>query len=336
MLWFPRNERLKPHVSAGVAVAELSLKEDEDNVTVASVTGASGPSRRAGLLAAAVLAATAVVASGCATTKDGKLKKETVELEPMRMVVVTGGDGTQRVESADPRDLFHQAGRAFEDGKFGRAATLYGVIVKDHSESRYGNVARFNAGLALEKQGQFAEALPLFESLAKRTKGSKDAQDALMHMALCNDKLRRHKAVIALMDRVLAPEYPDIDPLAKLEAHARRGKARHELRQLALAERDFKAALGLFKRHIANRALRRSYFVSLSQYRIGEIYRELFRDDSVQASAGAHGARSRGQVQLLPQDAGGVSTHAAIRPPRSGGRRGDSGWAPSTRSSTTT
>lgn len=225
---------------------------------------------------ATFVAMLAVVTTACATSGGGADKKEVVTLEPLKMVAVKNADGTQTVEALDPRDLFHEAGRAFEDGDLTAAARKYGLIVERFPKSRYATVARFNAGVALQKQGAYAKAIPMFQGVVDRTKGSKDAQDALMHLATCRDKLRDHKAVVALMNRVLKPEYRDIAPVARLEAYSRRGKARHELRQLALAERDYKAALRLFKRHMANKILRRSYFVSLAQFRIGEIYRELF------------------------------------------------------------
>lgn len=236
------------------------------------------PSSRLRLDLLSVLAVgwiTAVLGTACATSGTHE-KKEIVRIAPMKMVVVNNADGTQSVESLDPSDLFREAGQAFEEADHKAAARKYILIIERFPKSKYAGVARFNAGLALEKQRKFDEAYPYFEALAAQTKGSKDAQDSLFHMSTCRDARNDHKAVVAIMNRILAPEFEDISPIHRLEALARRGKARHELRQLALAERDFKAALKVFKRHIANNTLRRSYFVSLAQFRIGEIYRELF------------------------------------------------------------
>ena len=215
------------------------------------------------------------VVAGCATGSSDK-GSQVVELEPTKLMAVKAADGSIKVESQNPRELFREGGRSFEDGNFPEATRKYELIVRRFPKSRYANVARFNAGLALEKNGQFKRARRHFLAVAEATKGSKDAQDALMHAATCEQKLGDHDAVIRYMDRVLKPEYPDITPLARLEAHARRGRARHQLRQLARAERDYKAALKLFKKHIANRTLRRNYYVSQAQFQIGEIYRELF------------------------------------------------------------
>ena len=78
------------------------------------------------------------------------------------------------------------------------------------------------------------------------------------------------------LDRVLRPEYEAITEVERLEAHALRGLARQELGDLALAERDYLEALKLHRRHLDPSSLVGNPSVSMAQYQIGEIYRELF------------------------------------------------------------
>lgn len=225
---------------------------------------------RRALLGAVVSALTGALLVGCGA--GGKA----VDLDPMRFEVVRSGDQTH-VESLDDKTLFREGGAAYEKADYDAALRKYTLIVERLPDSRYATIAGYNAGLSLLRMKRYEDAAPWFERTAKRTAGSKDAHDALFHLATCHEKAGDWKAMAAAMDRVLKPEWEGIKARDHIEAHSRRGQAREKLGEAALAERDYLRALRLYRRNLADRALYRSEHVAFAQYRIGEIYSELFR-----------------------------------------------------------
>ncbi|MCB9729315.1 MAG: hypothetical protein H6744_15970 [Deltaproteobacteria bacterium] len=220
----------------------------------------------AGLMLALLLGA-----SGCAAHRH-----QVVAIEPMELAAVDV-DGERRVEVLDPEVLFREGGRAFEAGEFLLAARRYALLVERFPESRFGNVARFNAGLAFAKAGRCGDARPHLREAAERTAGSKDAHDALFQWAACDEALADWEDAVAVLDRLLVPEFAGIVTADRIEALTRRGQAQQQLGDLAVAERDYLAALGAYRRHLDDRSLVGNRYVSLAQFQIGEIYRELFR-----------------------------------------------------------
>lgn len=200
---------------------------------------------------------------------------ETIEMDPMRFAVIEDERG-RRVESLDPETLFQEGNRAFEANDFALAADKYELVLKGSPGSRWEKVATFNAGLALEKAGRHAEAVPRFEAMVALVRGSKDAQDALFRLAACHEALGDWRAMAAVGDELMRPHFADIGVVDRIAALAVRGRGREGQGQLALAERDYRAALERYRAHLGERGLDKSPYVSLAQYRIGEIYRELF------------------------------------------------------------
>lgn len=201
--------------------------------------------------------------------------QEAIEMEPMHFAVVDNGRG-RRVESLDPETLFQEGNSAFEAQDFTLAADKYLLVIERFPGSRWDQVATFNGGLALEKGGRFAEAVPHFKRMLTLVAGSKDAQDSLFRLAACYEGLADWKAMRATGDAILAPHYPAIAVGDRIAGLAVRGRAAEGLGQLALAERDYRKALELYQGHLEERGLDKSPHVSLAQFRIGEIYRELF------------------------------------------------------------
>ena len=212
-----------------------------------------------------------LVLSACASAPT-----RVVNLDPLRIEAVEI-DGEKRVEVLDPELLFEQAGQAFEASDYATAAQKYQLIVSRFAKSRWANVSRYNGGLALERSGRCPDAVVLFEDLAARVPGSRDAQDALFRVASCHEKAKDWSKARVALDRLLKPEFKGISAISRLEAHALRGRALQELDEVALAERDYKATLALYKRNIEKKVLHRNRYVSMAQFQIAEIYRELFR-----------------------------------------------------------
>lgn len=226
-----------------------------------------------GLKVWAPLVVAGLVGGGCASAPTQSSR--TIEMDPMRFEVTQGANGP-KVEVLDPELLFKEGNRAFEALNFRVASEKYLLVVERFPDSRYAGVSAYNGGLSLARDRQFKAAIPLFERVVNANKGSRDAQDALLQIGACYRTLERWDKLIEVANEVLKPHYDGLRPVERIEAIALRGFARQKKRDLALAERDYKQALAIYKKNLASLALKKSHHVSLAQFQIAEIYRELF------------------------------------------------------------
>ena len=200
---------------------------------------------------------------------------QTIKLDPIHIEAVEV-DGEKRVEVLDPELLFEEAGQAFQASDYATASQKYGLIVTRFPDSRFADVSRYNGGLSLARIDRCGEAIVLFSQMIERVAGSRDAQDALFQVASCQEKTKDWAAAQATLDRLLKPEFPGISAVVRIEAHALRGLALQNQGELAHAERDYERSLSIYKKNIGHDALHRSRYVSMAQFQIAEIYRELF------------------------------------------------------------
>jgi tetratricopeptide (TPR) repeat protein len=199
-------------------------------------------------------------------------KPAVVELPPLRFAVVG-----QRVEALDADTLHEEATRAYDTRAFVLAAEKYGLIADRFPESRYGAVAAFNAGLALEKEARFDEAAQRFEQAVRQARRPADADDALLRLAGCHEAREDWSGMRSAGERLLGDDGGARLTVAnRLAAYAIRGRGHEGTGALARAERDYRAALTLYQQHLGDGALEQSPFVSLAQLRIAEIYQALF------------------------------------------------------------
>jgi tetratricopeptide (TPR) repeat protein len=219
-------------------------------------------------LKAAVSWVLVVLGGGCASTP-------VYEMEPMHFRVVDTA-GVKRVEALDPEALFEEGNRAFQAERFEEAAEKYGLVVDRFPQSRWHQVATFNSGLALEKAGKCDQAIARFSSFSTEVTGSKDAQDALFRIAACYEQLKQWPSMLEIAQELLRPHFRGINVSDRLAATVVRGRANEGLEELALAERDYRSALDLYQANLEDRGLGKSPYVSVAQFRIGELYRELF------------------------------------------------------------
>jgi len=205
----------------------------------------------------------------------GSPSPRVVKLDPMHVEAVEV-DGERSIEIMDPQVLFDEAGKAFQASDYATAARKYTLIVERFPSSRWADVSRYNGGLALQRSGRCPEAVTLFTQMITRLAGSKDAQDGLFQVATCHEQTGSWPEAQAALDRLLLPEYERISAVTRVEAQALRGMALQAQGEAAHAERDYKAALSLYKENIDHPALQRSRYVSMAQFQIAEIYRDLF------------------------------------------------------------
>ncbi len=215
------------------------------------------------------LAVVALLGTGCASGGTH------IALDPMHLAVVRG-EGGPRVEALDAEGLYEEGSAAWNRGDIALAVEKYGLVADHFPDSRYGVVATYNAGLGLEKLERFADAVVRFHSVVARVHGSRDAQDALFRIAACQEALEDWSGLRDTGIELLSPHYRDIAVLDRIAAHAVRGRGQEGLGQLALAERDYRAALDIYKQNLGMHGIEQSPFVALAQFRIGEIYHALF------------------------------------------------------------
>lgn len=208
--------------------------------------------------------------SACASQSSSTLK-----MDPMHFGVIGEGEA-RRVETLDAEALFLEGNDAFAEHQYLVAASRYELILKRFPESRFIHVARFNAGLAHEKQGDFGKALTHFETYVNTHEGLKAGQDGLFRMAACYEGLEAWDDMLAVANRILAPFFSQISVIDRVGGLALQGRAQEGRGQLALAERRYKAALSLYQQNLSLKGFEFSRFVSMAQFRIAEIYRSLF------------------------------------------------------------
>lgn len=189
---------------------------------------------------------------------------------------VVAGERGARVESLDPETLYEEGNRAYQALDFVLAAEKYGLVADRFPSSRFGPASTYNAGMSLEKVARFADAIPRYEALLSLVPHTRDAQDALFRIAACYEALEDWAGMKRTGATILAPHFKELTPLDRIAGLAIRGRGAEGLLELALAERDYRAALDLYRDHLAVPAIAHSPFVSLAQLRIGEIYRQLF------------------------------------------------------------
>jgi len=214
-----------------------------------------------------VLAA-ALSAGACGTSR-------VITLEPMHIEAMRTEHG-QRVEVIDAEALFADGNDAFSAQDFGEAARKFGLVVDRFPDHRYVPVAAYNAGLAHLRGGDAASALPRFTRALELTRGTKDGQDALFQIASCHELMHAWEPMRQVADEILAPHFDGLGVADRIAAHATRGRAEEGLGALALAERDYRQALDIYQANLGARGLDKSPAVSLAQFRIGEIYFQLF------------------------------------------------------------
>ncbi|MFO0747600.1 MAG: hypothetical protein U1F43_18320 [Myxococcota bacterium] len=202
-------------------------------------------------------------------------ERHVIELEPMQLEAMDSAHGHQ-VEVIDPEALFSDANNAFSAQDFAAAARQFGLVVDRFPEHRYVAVSAYNAGLALLRMGQPDEALGRFRRALALTEGSKDGQDALFQIAACHELQQQWAAMREDADAILKPHYASMGMPDRIAALATRGRAEEGLGMLAFAERDYRKALELYQANLEMKGLDKSPAVSLAQFRIGEIYFQLF------------------------------------------------------------
>ena len=171
--------------------------------------------------------------AGCAHTRKGPPRVETVTMEPM--VFAAQPNGT--VETVDAASLFERAGAAYGNKDFDGALALFDRVVREWPGSRYVVPSLYNAGLALEGKGDLAAAAERYRRITVEHPDAKDALDAWYRLGFVQAEAKDWPAAVDTYGQILARK--DLGLGDRLEALARRGVAQFNAQDILAAEHTF-------------------------------------------------------------------------------------------------
>jgi tetratricopeptide (TPR) repeat protein len=226
-----------------------------------------------------VLLGLALGLGACATSRG--VRQERLEFEPL---VITPGPPEQlELAHLNDEELLALGTSAFAAEDFEKAARCFVRLLEAYPQSPHQREAIFNAGLAYERLGRFAEALELFKQIMEPAKGLEDALHAAFRAAECHYHLNEFPAAIAILS-VLA-EREDIPAQERLQAKVERGICLIENDDLDQAEAALRASLNWWRDHREAERLD-EYFPGQAQFFLGEIYRLYFEKVDLQPDSG--------------------------------------------------
>ena len=197
-----------------------------------------------------------------------------LELEPLRIDVIVGPDGTEAVVS-DARTLFDDGTDALVQGRPGEAILAYERLLADFPDSKLAGIARYNAGIAHERAGDDVRAAALFaEAIAAAPAGSSDEKDArqrLGDLLLRTQQFARAEAsYLELLART------DLTPAERIAALAALGHARLEAGDYAAAEETLRSAIRYHEEASAAEHVDARHHLAMAQYFLAAIPQRQF------------------------------------------------------------
>lgn len=216
-------------------------------------------------------AALAPVLAGCATPSASSGKKpEVLVFDP---VLVTPAKEDQDLARLNDEELFALGTSSFAAEDYDKAARCFTRLVDGFPGSKHRDAAAFNAGLALERQAKFADALERFKPLADPAKGTGDALDASFRTAECYYHLDQYDQAIEILTVIAQRE--DVPVQDRLQAKVHRGICMLEAGRLDPAEVALRDSLNFWSEKKEAERLD-EYFPGQAQFYLGEIYRVFY------------------------------------------------------------
>ena len=212
-----------------------------------------------------------LVVAGCAHTQKAPPRELTVTMEPMVFAAQPNGS----VETVDAASLFERAGVAYGNKDFAAALTLFDRVVHDWPDSRYVVPSLYNAGLALEAEGDLGAAAARYRRITVEHADAKDVIDAWYRLGFVQAQAKNWPASIDTYAQILSRA--DLTLGDRLEALARRGVAQFEAKDLIAAEHTFRDELAYFHAHETDERLDSDFFVAMGAYYLGECAHEQYR-----------------------------------------------------------
>lgn len=213
------------------------------------------------------VALAALLSQACGSTTRSVVELDAIEFRARQ------ADERVEVDTLDPDVLFKEAARLYEQKQYGESVAKYRVFLQEFPQDKAAPLAAFNCGLGLEELERWEDALAMYQQANAAFTKDGDKVDALFRMGNCYEKLERWTEMEDTFEAVLASKLSVID---RAEAWARRGWAWQNLDELTQAERAYKECLKVYNDNLHLRVFDGSYWISMAQFQLGEIYRSLF------------------------------------------------------------
>jgi tetratricopeptide (TPR) repeat protein len=205
---------------------------------------------------------------GCRTTglagRGAESPRQEVHFEP---VTVTGD---LELANLNDEELFAGGTSAFAAEDYKQAERFFGRLADFHPHSRHRRAALYNAGLAHERLGQWAEANLRFSELADARKGTGDALEAAFRVAETHYHLEQYADAARVLAIIAARE--DVPAGRRIEAHVQQGICEMETGNLERAEATLRRAIAAYEA-LEDKAEVEDYFPAQAHFFVGEIYR---------------------------------------------------------------
>lgn len=176
------------------------------------------------------------------------------------------------VETLTDDALLQRAAAAYDAGDYERALGDFDLLRDGFPASPLRPLALYDAGLCLEALDRHEEAVVHFRAYLETEPDRRDAIDARFHVGAGLEALQRWDEAAAVFQALLEERLSSAD---RLEAGARAGWALVNRSDLVAAERQLKAALGVWREDTQLQAARRDSWAALATFGLGEIYRTL-------------------------------------------------------------
>ncbi len=201
--------------------------------------------------------------------------EKVIELDPLRIQVVTDASGQRRLIHYDPRMLLDQGNDELSAGRFDQALERYDKLVDEFPDSDLVVAAHYNAGLALEGKRDFDAAIVRYRAVVDRQPAGRDAVDALVQIGVVLSELHRWADAQKVFEELLGRS--DLTPDDQIECKARLGYVLVEQKSYARAESILEEALAYFENVAKTTQLDSNFYVAMCNYYLADIPRRQAR-----------------------------------------------------------
>lgn len=212
--------------------------------------------------------ALALLAAGCAHAPQvAPARAEEVVFAPL---VITAD---LALEKLNDEELFAAGTSAYAAADHQQAARYFGRICDFHPGSPHRREALYNAGLALEKQKRWEEALARFEELADPARGVGDALDASFRLAEVLYHLERYDRASEVLKVIGARTELPADK--RIEARVQQGVCELEAGRADAAEHVLREVVAAWQA-LPDKDSVDDYYPAQAQFFLGEIFRQRY------------------------------------------------------------
>lgn len=218
--------------------------------------------------------------AACATARGPAAQPAPQEIRFAEPAVVEATPLGVELAGKNDEELFALGSAAFAAGDFPRAAAAFGRLGDLFPESRHHPAALYDAGLALQRQGEWRPALERFRALERGYLG-RDADEASFRAAECLWHLGDLAEARTVLDGLSRRD--DLEVLDHIRALTWRGVVELDQGDDEAAERSLRLALRAWEER-GDRERLDDYFPAQAQYYLGEVYHRHFQAVKVDPS----------------------------------------------------